>query len=125
MHGGPGGAGRAGAPDVTGTEGRATRRLSFLGIATVALVLAAVVGLAAVIDHRDKQERMNRAERSEWYCEHVGTRCRGASSARIERRWNERQIGYEAAVGVLVGVAALGLAIPLLGRARVRSAGDG
>jgi hypothetical protein len=85
-------------------------------IGTVCLALAAVIALAAVLDHRNKAARMNRAERSEWYCENLATRCHGPSSASIERHWNEREAGYEIVFGALVVSGVLCLA---LGKTRV------
>jgi hypothetical protein len=77
-------------------------------LALVCLAAAVVVGGAAVLDHTWKQRRIERAEVAEWYCRHVGTRCGGPSSKRIEARWNTRQTGYEVAVVALVAVAAVG-----------------
>ena len=73
--------------------------------------LAGLIGVGAIADHRNKSGRMNRAELLEWYCAHDGTRCGGPSSAAIERHWNERQIGYEAAVVILGSTAILLAAI--------------
>jgi hypothetical protein len=73
----------------------------------VALVIAAVIVPLAVADHRNKQSRMNRAEVAEWYCTHRAVRCNGPSSARIEDRWNKRQVAYEVALAVLVTFAIL------------------
>lgn len=69
------------------------------------LAAALVLAVAAVVDHRWKEERINRAEVAEWYCSHDGTRCGGPSSRRIEAHWNERQLGYELGTGTLAGVA--------------------
>ena len=66
---------------------------------------AGLIGLAAIADHRNKQERINRAQLSEWYCKHQGTRCGGPSSDRIETHWNQRQWAYEIAVVGLGGFA--------------------
>ncbi len=78
----------------------------------VALVLLlCAVAVAGVVDHREKQRRINRAELAEWYCTHEGTRCGGVSSDNIERRWNEREVAYKGTLGVLavaVGASALG-----------------
>jgi hypothetical protein len=73
------------------------------------LAVAGVIGGLAVADHRWKQRRIDAVQVDEWYCSHRGTRCGGASSAAIERRWNERQLGYEIVVSAL-GAAALALA---------------
>lgn len=70
-----------------------------IGLACLALAL--LLGLAAIVDHRNKTARSNRAELSEWYCTNTGTRCGGASSAAIERHWNQRELGYEVAVTLL------------------------
>jgi hypothetical protein len=74
-------------------------------LSIVCFCLAGAIGLAAIADHRDKNARSNRAQVSEWYCAHTGTRCGGPSSARIEEHWQQRQIGYEAAVIALGGFA--------------------
>src|SRR4051812_42252637 len=67
----------------------------------VCFALAGLIGVAAIVDHRWKNVRADRAQLSEWYCEHRNTRCGGPSSGAIERHWNERQVGYEVAVVVL------------------------
>ena len=56
------------------------------GLRTVAvtLVLLALIGAAGVVDHTLKAHRMNRAELSEWYCEHKQTHCGGPSSSQLE-----------------------------------------
>ena len=69
-------------------------------------VCASAVAIVAVADHRDKQRRAERAELAEWYCSHLGTFCGGVSSAKIERRWNEREVVYKGAMGVLVALGA-------------------
>jgi hypothetical protein len=69
------------------------------------LAAAGLIGVGAIVDHRHKQGRINRAEVAEWYCTNRGTRCGGPSSARIEKHWNQRQWGYEIAVAALGGVA--------------------
>lgn len=79
------------------------RRRVVIGIACIAL--AGAIGLAAIVDHRNKQARINRAELAEWYCEYDGTQCGGASSARIETHWNQRQVAYEIAVGLFTAAA--------------------
>jgi hypothetical protein len=69
-----------------------------------------LVGLGAIADHKWKNMRSNRAELAEWYCEHQGNQCGGASSEGIEARWNERERAYVIAISVLgsVGVGLLG-----------------
>jgi hypothetical protein len=74
-------------------------------VSIVCLAAAALIGLAAIVDHRHKAARINRAEVAEWYCGHRGTRCGGASSTKIEARWNQRQSGYEIAIVALGGFA--------------------
>jgi hypothetical protein len=86
-------------------------RLS-LALAAAAVLVAAL----GIVDHTWKAHRIGRAEVSEWYCLHRGTRCGGPSTKRIERRWNEREIGYEAAVAVLAGAAVLLVAARTLRR---------
>jgi hypothetical protein len=66
--------------------------------------------MAAIVDHHVKQGRQNRADVAEWYCEHQGTRCGGASSAGIEARWNQREVGYTVAVSIL-GATGAGLLV--------------
>jgi hypothetical protein len=89
----------------------------WLGAAAVTLALLAAIGTAGVVDHTLKQRRMNRAEVSEWYCGHEQTRCGGPSSDGIEDAWNQRERGYQIALGV---VAAVGAAVAIGARARLR-----
>jgi hypothetical protein len=72
-------------------------------LAFVCFAATGLIVIGAILDHRWKQMRLNRAEISAWYCVHQGARCGGPSAARIERHWNERQLGYE--------IAAAGLAV--------------
>jgi len=74
-------------------------------VSIVCLALAGLIGVGAIIDHRNKQARIDRAELSEWYCQHDGTHCGGPSSDKIEQHWNERQGGYEVVVAELSGFA--------------------
>lgn len=83
------------------------------------LVLAAVTALLAVGDHWYKQRRLDRLEAAFWYCRHQGTRCGGPgrpAALSIERRWNERQVGYE----IVVGLSAAAGAVLLAARVRRR-----
>ena len=80
-------------------------RRHLLGFACLAA--AGLIGVAAIVDHHWKTERADRLEVAEWYCIHLGTRCGGPSWETVETRWNERQLGYEIAVGVL-GAAGIG-----------------
>ena len=79
------------------------------GLRTVAvtLVLLAVIGAAGVVDHTVKAHRMNRAERSEWYCEHKQTQCGGPSSSQLEDAWNARERGYQIALGLVAAAGGL------------------
>jgi len=92
------------------------RRLRSVG--AVCLTLAVAIALTAVLDHHNKAARMNRAERSEWYCEKLATRCHGPSSASIERHWNEREAGYKVAFGALVVSGVLCLVLGSAARRR-------
>ena len=74
---------------------------------SVTLVLLAVIGAAGVVDHTLKAHRMNRAELSEWYCEHEQTRCGGPSSGRLEDAWNQRERGYQIALCVVAAAGGL------------------
>jgi hypothetical protein len=74
-------------------------------VSLACLALAAVVSVAAIADHRNKTSRALKAEVLEWCCAHDGTHCGGPSSERIETNWNQRQLGYEIAVGSLGGAA--------------------
>jgi hypothetical protein len=91
------------------------RRARGLGTFAVTLALLAAIGTAGVVDHTLKQRRMNRAEESQWYCTHTQTRCGGPSSIRIENAWNQRERGYQIALGV---VAAAGVALAIVARSR-------
>jgi len=86
--------------------------------ATVALLAA--IGSAGLVDHSLKGRRMLRAEVSEWYCRHEQTHCGGPSSQGIEDAWNQRERGYQIALGV---VAAVGAAVTIAARARLSSRG--
>jgi len=68
---------------------------------------AGAIVVAAIADHSNKGSRIYEAEVLEWYCAHEGTHCDGPSSERIETGWNERELGYEIAVGALSGFAIL------------------
>jgi hypothetical protein len=78
-----------------------------LGAVAVTIVLLVGIGAAGVVDHTLKTRHMNRAEVSEWYCEHAQTRCGGPSSSRLEDAWNRRERGYQVALGVVAAVGAL------------------
>jgi hypothetical protein len=69
------------------------------------LALAGLIGVAAIVDHRWKQDRIDDAQLKHWYCVHLGTQCDGPSWRVIEKNWNERQVAYEVAVAVLAGGA--------------------
>ena len=84
------------------------RFLRRYSLALVCLAAAGLVGTAAVVDHHVKSARTSRAELAEWYCEHLGTRCGGASAVGIEARWNQREVGYVVAV-TLLGATGAGL----------------
>ena len=74
-------------------------------VSIACLAAAGLIGVAAIADHRNKNERINRAEVAELYCRNLGTRCGGPSSYTIERHWNQRQSVYEIAVVALGGFA--------------------
>jgi hypothetical protein len=84
-------------------------------LSIVCLSAALLIGVVAIVDHRNKQARIDRAEVGEWYCKHDGTHCGGPSSERMEARWNTRQWGYEIAVTAL-GAFALGRFVYRLAR---------
>ena len=87
-------------------------------LAAACAALAAALCFVAVVDHRDKQRRIDRAQLDEYFCVHAGVRCGGPAWRTIEHRWQIRQYGYQAAVGVLV-LTALASGT-LAARARVR-----
>ncbi len=78
------------------------------GLALVVAALA-LITVAAVLDHRHKGTMGNAAQLSEWYCANRGERCGGPDSGRIQRRWEQREVGYKAAFALfaLTGVALL------------------
>ena len=69
-------------------------------------VCASALAIVAVLDHRHKNQRIDRAELAEWYCVHFGMGCGGVRAASIERRWNEREVVYKGAMCVLAAVGA-------------------
>jgi hypothetical protein len=87
------------------------------GLRTVAVTLAllAVIGAVGVVDHTLKARHMNRAELSEWYCEHKQTQCGGPSSSQLEDAWNRRERGYQFGLGL---VAAGGGLLTIVARRR-------
>jgi len=92
------------------------QRLRLRLVAFACFAAAGLVGITAIADHHWKNVRGDRAEIAEWYCQHQGIRCGGASSAGIEARWNQRERVYVIVVSVL-GAAG----IVLLGAEGVRS----
>ena len=87
---------------------------------TVTLVLLALIGAAGVVDHTLKARHMNRAELSEWYCEHRQTHCGEPSSSQLEDRWNQRERGYQ--IALLLVAAAGGLLTIVAHKRRLRAA---
>ena len=92
--------------------------LRSLRFAAACLVLALAVGVGAVLDHRAKQERIDRAQVADWYCRHLAVRCGGEPWQTIEHRWQIRQYAYEGAVALLAGLAVLSVGYRLGSRAR-------
>jgi|GEM_PF-6815346 len=80
-------------------------------LSIVCFLAAGLIGFVAIADHWYKGRRIDRAEIASWYCAHDGTRCGGPSPYAMERRWNQRQLAYEAAVVVLGGFAAIRFAV--------------
>jgi hypothetical protein len=85
--------------------------------AALTLTLLAIIGVAGVVDHTIKIRRINRAQVSEWYCNHHGTRCGGPSSAGIEDAWNRRELGYQVAL-VVIAVTGATLTVRRMSRGR-------
>lgn len=83
------------------------RTVSRHALSLAALAVAFVVGVGATADHRNKLARQDRAELAEWYCQHVGTQCGGASAAAIEAHWNEREAAYLVLCCGLAGFAVI------------------
>jgi hypothetical protein len=84
------------------------RLLKELRLPLACLAAALAVGAAAIVDHGWKQDRIDRAQVSEYFCRVYGLRCGGPDWHTIEHRWQVRQVVYEVAVGAL---AALGLGL--------------
>jgi hypothetical protein len=82
-------------------------RLVVLGL--VLALLATVLGVAAGVDHRRKQERIDVASVPAWYCANRGRMCDREKPADIERRWVERERWYTAGALALLIAAPLGL----------------
>jgi len=81
------------------------------------LLLLVVLAMGVVVafgyaDETHKQAAMNRLELHQWYCVHRGVQCGAGDPDRIERRWNERELGYQAAL-VALACGATGLLISL------------
>jgi hypothetical protein len=85
-------------------------------LSIVCFLAAGLIGVVAIADHGYKTRRIDRAEIASWYCAHDGSRCGGPSPYVMERRWNQRQLAYEAAVGVLGGLAIVRFAVRAIRR---------
>jgi hypothetical protein len=70
------------------------------GLALVVAALA-LIAVVAELDHSHKRAMGNAAQVSEWYCAHRGERCGGPDSDRIQRRWEEREVGYKTAFALV------------------------
>jgi hypothetical protein len=92
--------------------------LRSLRLAAACLVLALAVGVGAVLDHRAKQHRIDRAQVADWYCRHEGLECGGEPWRTIEHRWQVRQYLYEGAVALLAGIGVLSVGYRLGSRDR-------
>jgi hypothetical protein len=69
------------------------------------LAAAGAIGIAALVDHHEKQARINEVQVDEYFCKTQGTRCGYEPWQRIEDRWQTRQAVYEIAVIALTGLA--------------------
>lgn len=66
------------------------------------LVLAAAVFVTGVVDHHEKQAKINRVEEDNWYCRHLGERCATPDADVYEDHWERRERWYAAAIVVLL-----------------------
>jgi hypothetical protein len=88
-------------------------------LAFACVAAALLIGIAAILDHRDKQRRITQAQIDAYYCRHVGTRCGGVPWQRIEEHWQTRQWIYEVAVVTLGGLGLVLLVRTALSRRAV------
>jgi hypothetical protein len=89
-----------------------------LRLALACALTALTVGLVAVLDHRHKLGVENAASIEAWFCAHGRPeRCRDFDAAAYERRWERREVAYEAGF-VVLGASALALGAAAALRAR-------
>jgi hypothetical protein len=89
-----------------------------LRLALACALTALTVGLVAVLDHRHKLGVENAASIETWFCAHGRPeRCRDFDVSAYERRWERREVAYEAGF-VVLGVSALALGAAAALRAR-------
>jgi hypothetical protein len=75
------------------------------------LALVALTSIA-VIDHRSKEDRLQRAREAEFLCTRDGMRCNEEKPASIQQGWHERERFYRGAFAIFVLVGAGSLIIP-------------
>ena len=89
-----------------------------LRLALACALTALTVGLVAVLDHRHKLGVENAASIETWFCAHGRPeRCRDFDVSAYERRWERREVVYEAGF-VVLGASALALGAAAALRAR-------
>ena len=90
-----------------------------LRVVALACVLGAlVVAAAATLDHRHKQRVEGAAQIEAWFCAHGRPECcQDFDVAAYERRWERRELAYEASF-VALGVSALVAGAAAVVRAR-------
>ena len=90
-----------------------------LRLVAFACVLASLaVAVTAIVDHRHKQRVEGAASVEAWFCAHGRpARCQDFDVVAYERRWEQRELAYEAGFFVL-GASALVLGAAAAIRAR-------
>ena len=86
-----------------------------LRLVALACVLASLaVAVTAIVDHRHKQRVEGAAQIEAWFCAHGRpARCDDFDLVAYERRWEQRELAYEAgffvlgASGLVLGAAAV------------------
>jgi hypothetical protein len=98
--------------------GSSARRLTL--VAVVSLLIATAIAGAAVLDHRQKTERMGPANEASWYCANRNLRCSEPQAEEVIAAWHGRERYYRTGFGltVAIGVGCITFASVMLTRRR-------
>jgi hypothetical protein len=95
------------------------RRHPLVLLGLVLAVFATALAVLATVDHRRKQDDLDAASVTAWFCANRGQMCGHRSPREIERRWIARERWYKAGAAALLLAAPIGL-IVVAPRSRTR-----